>query len=534
MAELEATPPLTLRLGEVMTEKRQRIAAICVALFAFTFSIYWGLGPQQTPYSHQTNQANNILHGHLDMLPEYSRNYISLERVLYDGEGFCFKPDDPEAEKVTDPRFSPNCKVFMQHSLGPAFIVLPGVAIFGKALNQTFVSVLFGATLAPLVFLISARFTSKLTNQLLFTALAMFGTVLWWIAINGGVWFFAHTTGTFFIFAAIYFCVARPNPLLAGAMLGAAFLCRPTLIATGLFFVIAFAPLWLRTPKDGGRWGINIDPILGFAAGIAPFFALDGLVNYLRFDNPLETGYGYTEQLHQDYLSLVYSHGLFDLSYVTRHPLVLFEAMPIFSKPDTPAGDGLTFAPVAFSFSGLAIWMTTPAFVMSLFQGVDKRIARIVAVAIALSCGFIFMRAISRLWDSDFQTEELFWSIHLLPFWIGIALGVVFSIRNRDRLSIACWAAIIPTAFLIFNFAATGWSQFGYRYGLDFMPFLWLLVVRYIGDDLKWWHVALIAAGIAVNLAGVIWYYQFEPHHTNNWVWFDDLARVRTVGFTLE
>lgn len=530
MAELEATRPLTLRFGEVLTEKRQRIAAICVALFAVTFAIYWFGGPQETPYAHQTNQANNILHGHLDMLPEYSRNYNTLERVLYDGEGFCFKPGDPEAAKVTNPRFSANCKVYMQHSLGPAFIVLPGVAIFGVDMNQTLVSVIFGAMLAPVVFLIAARFTSKLTNQLLFTALAMFGTVLWWIAINGGVWFFAHTTGTFFIFVAIYFVVARPMPLLAGAALGAAFLCRPTLAASGLFFVIAFAPLWLRTPKEHGRWGINIDPVLGFAGGIAPFLFLDGLVNYLRFDNPLETGYGYTEQLHQNYLGFVYPHGLFDNpsnvisdfreSYVRRHPLVLFEAMPVFSKSDTPAGEGLTMAPMAYSGGGLAIWATTPAFAISLFKGVDKRIAAVVAAALALSCAFIFMRAFSRLWGSDFEVHKLAYGIHLLPFWLGIALSVGFSIKNRDRLTFACWAAIIPMAAIIFTFAATGWSQWGYRYGLDFMPFLWLLLVRYIGDDLKWWHVALIAAAIAVNLSGVLWYYHFQPHNTNDWVWF--------------
>ena len=193
--------------------------------------------------------------------------------------------------------------------------------------------------------------------------------------------------------------------------------------------------------------------------------------------------------------------------------------MPIFSKSGTPA-NGLTLAPVAFSSGGLAIWATTPAFVMSLFQGVDKRLARVLAALIALSCGFIFMRAFSRLWDSDFQTEKLMWGIHLLPFWIGIALGVGFSIKNRDRLTFACWAAIIPMTFIIFTFAATGWAQWGYRYGLDFMPFLWLLVVRYIGDNLKWWHVALIVAAILVNLSGVLWYYQFEPHHTNDWVWF--------------
>jgi hypothetical protein len=531
MAELEAAPPLTLRYGEVITEKRLRIAAICVALFAFTFAVYWLMGPQETPYSHQTNQANNILHGHMDMVPEYSRNFNTLERVLYDGQGFCFKPGDPEAEKVTNPRFSPDCKIYMQHSFGPAFIVLPGVAIWGNELNQTLVSVIFAAMLAPIVFLISARFTSKLTNQLLFTAFMMFGTIFWWIGSNGGVWFFAQTTATFFLFAAIYWTVARPNPLLAGLLLGAAYLCRPTIAATGLFFVIALAPLWLKKPEDNnGRWGLNFEPIIGFAAGLAPFVALGGLVNYLRFDSPTENGYGYTEQLYQDYLSFVWTHGLFDSpsnvitdfheSYVRRHPLVMLEAMPVFTKSDTDAGNGLTWAPVAFSGGGLAIWVTTPAFVMALFQGVDKRVSRALAVLVTLGLGFVLFRALSRLWESDFQTEKLPYGIQFLPIWIALAVAIGFSLKNRDRLTMACWAAVIPTALLIFTFAATGWSQWGYRYGLDFTPFLWLLVVRHIGDNLKWWHVLLIAAGIAVNLAGVLWYYHFQPDQMNDWVWF--------------
>jgi hypothetical protein len=110
--------------------------------------------------------------------------------------------------------------------------------------------------------------------------------------------------------------------------------------------------------------------------------------------------------------------------------------------------------------------------------------------------------------------------IHLLPFWLMIGLAVGFSIKNRDRLTAACWAAIIPTAFIIFTFAATGWAQFGYRYSLDFMPFLWLLTVRFIGEDVKWWHVALIAAAIAVNIMGVAWFYHFDVNKTNDWTWW--------------
>jgi hypothetical protein len=585
MTELEARAPVPLGLNEVLTEKRLRIAAICVALFIVTFAVYWRLSPQETAYPHQVNQANNIIHGHLDMDPQYTRNYNTLERVLYDGHGFCFSPGDPRASLVENPRFSPTCKTYMQHSLGPAFIVIPGVLVWGDDLNQTLVSVIFGAMTAPIVFLVAARFSKKLLNQLLLTALMMFGTVLWWVASNGGVWFFAHTTGTFFLFAAIYWAIARPNPLLAGAMLGAAFMCRPTLIATGLFFVIIFIPLWLKRPtEEDGRWGINLMPVMGFAAGLAPFLALEGIFNYLRYDNPLESGYGYTEQLYETNLTFVYPHGLFDLSYITRHPPVALEAMPVFTKPGTDCGNGLDCAPVMSSFGGMAIWATTPVFLTALFTGVNNKIiSRVGALLVGLACAFILSRAVSRYWESSWETAKIpsglelglmiavaiafsipyrnyivtaccvaiiptayvifhfvavGWAqfgdsfgldstsfLNLLghgliwPFWLMITVAVGFSIRNRDRLVIACWAAIIPTAFAIFNFAATGWAQFGYRYGLDFSPFLWLLVARFIGDNLKWWHVVLITIAIAVNLGGVLFTYQFDPHHTNNWAW---------------
>ena len=146
MADLEAATdggPPGARI--VIDDERRRTIYISIALFLVTFGIYWFLGPQETPYAHQVSQANNILHGHLDFVPQYSKNLNTLERVMFDGEDFCFQPGDPEAAKVTGAHFSKDCKVYMQPSLGPAFIVLPGVAIWGYDLNQTLVSVIFGA-----------------------------------------------------------------------------------------------------------------------------------------------------------------------------------------------------------------------------------------------------------------------------------------------------------------------------------------------------------------------------------------------------
>ena len=505
----------SLNVPYLIEAGRVTVAGWCAALVVVTFGLYWYLGPQDTAYSYQISQANNILHGHLDMTPQYTKNLSVLERVLYDGEGFCFPPGDPQAELVENPRFSEDCKTYMQHSLGPAFVVLPGVVLFGVNMNQALVSAVIGALTAPVVFLVAQHMSRRLLNQLLLTVLMMFGTIFWWVASNGGVWFFAHTTATFFMFGAIYFAVARPNPWLAGALFGAAFLSRPTVLLGGPFFAIMFASLWLRPPEPGrALWQrINLEPAMSFLAGFTPFLFIEFVVNYLRFDDPLETGYGYTEQSYQTHLiGSVYQHGLFDVSYVTRHPVVMLEQTPVFRK------EGPYVLP---SWFGMAMWVTTPALLLAYFPNIklDRRVWIPAAAALALACTVILSRGVVRAWDLGWATTDIPLGVHLLPFWALIGVAIAWAAMQRDRLVLACWAAIIPIAFFIFTFAATGWAQFGYRYGLDFMPFLWLLVAKAIGDDLKWYHVALILAGVAVNVMGVLWIYQFEPHQTNGWSW---------------
>ena len=194
------------------------------------------------------------------------------------------------------------------------------------------------------------------------------------------------------------------------------------------------------------------------------------------------------------------------------------------------------------SHFGQAIWATTPAFFFSLFAGLRNR--RLIiggAVLLAISALVMIFRSAGAGWgldgvDNNFlRPPAVFdWipehlnpiaSWHLLPFWaliaIAVAGGAITAWRSgfKDRLVIACWAAIIPIALNNFLFAATGWAQFGYRYGLDFYPFLFLLVVKAVGNQLRWYHMALIVVSIVINLWGVLWIYQFDPAHLNDWTW---------------
>ncbi len=86
----------------------------------------------------------------------------------------------------------------------------------------------------------------------------------------------------------------------------------------------------------------------------------------------------------------------------------------------------------------------------------------------------------------------------------------IFALRSKIRSAVtwSAWAAVFSIAFVIFTNAASGWG-FGYRYAVDFYPFLFVLAVRGMGVNLRWYHKLLIVLGILVNLWGTIAFNRF-------------------------
>lgn len=67
----------------------------------------------------------------------------------------------------------------------------------------------------------------------------------------------------------------------------------------------------------------------------------------------------------------------------------------------------------------------------------------------------------------------------------------------------ALWLAVLAAAVPGFFYQNTGWVQFGYRFALDYLPYLFaLLAVE--GKPLGRTAKVLIAVGIIVNLFGAI------------------------------
>jgi len=334
-------------------------------------------------------------------------------------------------------------KYFLIYPPMPAVLLMPYVAVLGVSFDHVSVSFLIGSLNIAVVYLIMRRLTEKEDIRVWMSVLFGFGTIHWYLATVGSVWYFAHIAATAFLLTAVLVTFTIRKPFLIGLLLGAAYWSRLPTVLSLPFFVIMLSDVWLL-PKNGAGVlkRVRLRPLLLLGAGVGIFILLNFLYNFLRFGSVFDVAY-VKQSIYpaKEQISPWFNKGLFDLSYIPYHLRILFLEPPVFMS---------TWPYVIPSKIGLSILITTPAFIFALFAGI------------------------------------------------------------RSKLSLACWSAILPTAFLIFIKSGTGWTQFGYRYALDFYPFLLILTMMGIGRELKWYHKALIIAGVLVNLWGVLFINKFE------------------------
>ena len=320
----------------------------------------------------------------------------------------------------------------------PAILMMPLVALFGLGLNQTLVSVFFGG-FGVVMANVVARDVSKRDGEnevarertcLWAAVLFGFGTIFWWLASNGGVWLIAQVTSVFFLFMAIHEAFNKMRPLVMGLLVGASFWCRLPTILTIFFFV---GLIISRQLNEGWRNKIRgaLPSLLWLAVGAGIFVFFDVMYNLVRFGTPFDVGYWMIPGILEEPW---FSEGLFSLSYIPVNLGVFLLGVPVFT-----ANPPFVLVPI----TGLAIWVTTPAFIYALRSNV------------------------------------------------------------RDPVTWSSWFAIVAVAFVIFTKGLSGWG-FGYRYAVDFYPFLYVLAVKDIGEKIKWHHKVVICASIIVDLWGVL------------------------------
>jgi hypothetical protein len=371
--------------------------AIPLLILGITFGAYFisNSTPQEW-YKHYVYQAQAFLHGRADL-----QGFPSYYQDLANYNGKYYLPSPPV----------------------PAILLLPSVAIWGTGTDEVRISMLMGAANVALVWILLGRMSVKGWKQLLLTILFGFGTVQWAVAITGTTWFFAEIVAVFFVLLCLIEYFGRKRAVLMGFLLGLAALSRLPVVVGSIFFLVMLY-------KDGG-----IRRPLKFIAGLAVPLAFYGYFNYVRFGNPLQTGY--SMHCYASYFAAdIQQYGMFNLHYIPKQLYTILLMPP----------DYISYFPfLKPNPAGMSILLTTPA--------------------------------------------------------ILYVVKAKFSESANRWLLLAAAGILLPTILWF----STGWVQFGYRYSLDFMPFILILIASGMGKTISKKMVALVAISVLVNLGGTLW-----------------------------
>ncbi|MEK7583714.1 MAG: hypothetical protein AAB490_00580, partial [Patescibacteria group bacterium] len=251
-----------------------------------------------------------------------------------------------------------------------------------------------------------------------------------------------HILATTLIVAALLEYYTRRRYWMIGLLMGLTFAARIPASLGILFFIMVITHDTFVTDALKARWGAMKLFLKRMSALLAPFLAsitVDAVYNYLRFDSIFEIGYRYQVGVPMGY-PLTTMYGLWHLIYVPQNLYLLFLKMPNLVQS---ANGLLAFPYLVPDNDGMSILLTTPFLILLLF--VRKKGMTMVALATTSLAIFI-----------------------LLMF--------LFSPGNR---------------------------QYGYRFSIDFLVYLWMMIVigisrkdLQLSQPMKW----LIAISALVNL----------------------------------
>jgi hypothetical protein len=350
-----------------------------------------------TPYNHFALQADAWLAGRLDLggpPPSYAGNN---DFSRFDGKWYVPFPPFPallilplvwlagSAEHVADGRF---------------FLLLSGIAPAGLFLSLEKLSRLGR----------SAR--SQRENATL-ALLFAFGTVYFFSAVQGTVWYAAHVVAAGLAALYLLFALEAQRPLLAGTMLALGFATRTPLLFAAPLFVFELArvcfPDGMSLATSPGAALAALDrrrfakELAWFALPVAVVLGITFALNAARFGDPFEVGYRYLEVVWR---ARIEKWGLFSFHYLGRNLAVVLTSLPWLGEAN---------APFRVTGHGLALWVTTPFY-----------------------------------------------------FWL------LWPKRTRaPHLALAVTAALVALPSLFYQ--NSGWVQFGYRFSNDYAVFLFAL-----------------------------------------------------------
>jgi hypothetical protein len=368
-------------------------------IFIITLAGYLGASgtrvKKHSTDNHYVYLANNLLHGRLSLegSPPHQNDWaLVTELVLHDGRKVrgtflktggtgWFKTTRGKRMLLTNDKIRSRRYVyFVSFPWFPAVLMLPFVAIFGMKFNDVIFTACIGALNPVLVFFVLRRLTAlklsrrKLSEDLWLVACFAFGTVHFYSSVLGQVWYTAHIVGVMLTCLYVLAALEGRHPILAGLCLGLGFVTRTPI---PFIFPLALGEILRRNLKPAGAdamnpggdachrpplipwirsylprigWSPTIRQLTLFALPMLAIAAAACIVNYLRFDSPLEFGHYY---LNVRWSERIQRWGLFNFHFLARNAAVMLTLLPRI----------MTRSPyVKVSWHGLGIFFTTPLF----------------------------------------------------------------------------------------------------------------------------------------------------------------------------
>jgi hypothetical protein len=339
----------------------------------------------------------------------------------------------------------------------PAVLMLPSAAIAGRAGNDVIPTLLVAALILPLTLLVLRRLaeaghsTRSVREDLWLVGMLAFGSVLFFASIQGKVWYTAHVVGVALALVYAWASIEARHPVVAGLALGTAALTR-----TSMAFMF---PLFLYE-----AWRIA--------------------ARATASEVPAQTS-----------ASMDLAAGRRAMLRAMRRPLLAFAAPIVVFAIAGMIYNQVRFESLTeFGHSYLALGDRTP--VRQQLQIEQWGLASYHYLARNLSVALTLLPELvpHKPWVQI--------SGHGLALWVTTpALLLLVWPRRRGPLHLVLWLTVLFVALPSLLYMNTGWVQFGYRFSLDYMVFLVMLLA--IGDrPLGRVGKTLIVIGVIVNLFG--------------------------------
>lgn len=301
-------------------------------------------------YNSYVLQAQCWLEGRLAL--DYNRPWLEL--AIYEGQYF-----------VSFPPF-------------PSYVMLPFVAIWGTNAPDAFVSLAF--TLMGVWYAVRLCLDQRISpgRTMFWVSFLFLGTGYVFIAMNGYVWFLAQAMCFALSLMALWHA-ARGHGVVSLSAWACAVGCRPMVI---LYLPVLAILLWRRQKElEPGRsfwhwvlkrWYWCLGPLIIGGSYM--------VLNYLRFDNPIEFGHNYLPEFTR------VETGQFNLSYLPENLRSLIR-LPQWYGSDLPMSFEI--------LNGMAFYLVNPLIVVALaawvYGLIRNRRAPLLITLIPLTLVYVFI-----------------------------------------------------------------------------------------------------------------------------------------------